>query len=159
MARLNKTLPQIKEVLSAADNGKSYKRLKQKSKLLTKYIEESSTLADEFNSWMKENHSTRYNLSHSMAKDEYIPTGKYCSRTGRKKFKKSGEKNKYSLFFFNWTQIERDIRQVMISCVEDGIFIHQVHDAIYVHRGEMQPSIEAMQKRIYNELGLAIKIE
>ncbi len=158
-ARLDKTLPQVKEILSASDNGKSYKRIKTKSKLLSQYIDEAETLASQFNHWMRATHPARYNLASMMAKDELIPTGTYCSKTGRKMFEKSGEKNKYSLFFFCWTQIERDIRDVMISCVSSRVFVHEVHDAIYVHESQKQPRIEDMEQAIAEQLGLNIKIE
>lgn len=152
MRRLDKPLKQVKEILSAADNGKQYKKLQEKSRLLSQYIDESSTLADNFNKWMKKHHLKRYNLAHSMAKDEWVYTGK-------KIFKKSGKKNKYSLFFFCWTQIERDIREVMMRCVNEGIFVHQVHDAIYIHKSEVQSSIQVMEQSIKEQLGLDIKIE
>ena len=159
MARLDKTLPQVKEILSAADNGKKYKRLKEKSRLLSRYIDEAESLADNLNEWMEKTNSARYEIAFCMAKDEWIPTRTYDSKTGKKQFKKSGNKNKYSLFFFCWTQIERDIREVMMSCVDVGAFVHEVHDAIYVHRDELQPKIKEMELAIQNELGLEIKVE
>ena len=157
--RLNKKVVDVKTILTAGDNGKQYRDLRKKSKLLDKYLLESETMAVEFNEWMKATNPERYANSNNFAKDDWVGTGKYNQDNGQPLFEKSGEKNKYSLFFFNWTQIERDIRDVMIACADDGIFVHEVHDAIYIHQSEVQPKIEDMQQAIAEQLGLNIKIE
>lgn len=159
MKRLDKKLPEVKEILSAADNGNEYKRLSKKSRLLDMYITEAETLAMEFNNWMKQNNEYRYKVAIGFAKDEYVWDGSYNSKTGKKNFKKTGKKNKYSTFFFCWTQIERDIRDIMIEFVPDGVFAHEVHDAIYVHKSTPPVDITAMEQAILDRLGLLIKIE
>jgi hypothetical protein len=156
--RLDKDIADVKEILTAGDNGKQYKKLRLKSKLLDKYLIEAETLADEFNTWMSDTHSYRFKIAYGFAKEEWVKTGKYDSDTGKPIFEKSGKKNKYSLFFFNWTQIERDVRKIMIESVPSNIFVHEVHDAIYVPN-EIVLDIKNMEHKIFDSLGLRIKIE
>ena len=65
------------------------------------------------------------------------------------KLQKTEEFNKYSLFFFVWTQIEREIRHAMMGCFSG--FVHEVHDAVY--------SKEVVDISILEQTGILVKIE
>lgn len=61
--------------------------------------------------------------------------------------------DKASVFFFIWTYFEKQIRDAMLSMVDDGI---PVHDAIY---SKKVLKSEHIQKVIMKQTGFDVKIE
>lgn len=70
------------------------------------------------------------------------------------KLQQTTEFNKYSLFFFIWTQIEREIRHSMMSCFEG--FVHEVHDAVY---SKEIVEISLLEQKVLEHTGIKVKIE
>jgi len=145
------TIEHAKQLLSAADNGQN-NQIRNRSTILDCYAKESEKMVDEFIAYMKENNEKLYLVAKLFSKNIY-------EKQWNKKSKKydyidTGIDNKFSLFFFMWTQIERDIREVMIRFFNDAI---EVHDAVY----SKDPTVDAsdIENAILNELGLIIKIE
>ena len=60
-----------------------------------------------------------------------------------------------SLFFFIWTQYEREIREAMMSCFNAPEACHQVHDAVYSTEVVEPQDIEA---KVLAEIGFKVKI-
>jgi len=60
-----------------------------------------------------------------------------------------------SLFFFIWTQWERQIRHVMMECFSSPQACHQVHDAVY-SKENINSSI--IEKKVLDETGFKVKI-
>jgi DNA-binding transcriptional MerR regulator len=67
---------------------------------------------------------------------------------------KSGKhaRDKASVFFFIWTYFEKQIRDAMLSIVDDGI---PVHDAIY---SKQELAFEVFEKAILDQTGFQLKI-
>lgn len=114
----------VKISLTKIDNGGSVDhRILSKSDTLMKYKDEAKLFADEFMKYVdKEIVKTakRHTKPHNI-ENEYIKKliGKKYHEDGRKIF---------GLFFFAWTQIERDIRELMKPHFKG--YCHDVHDAI-----------------------------
>ncbi len=83
---------------------------------------------------------------------------KYCTKwvKGKKEpeFIVDGVKES-SLFFFIWTQYEREIREAMMSCFNTPEACHQVHDAVYSTEVVEPQTIEA---KVLAEIGFKVKI-
>lgn len=60
-----------------------------------------------------------------------------------------------SLFFFIWTQWEREIRQAMMSCFKLPEACHQVHDAVY---NTEVVDMRVMEDRVLKDTGFTVKI-
>jgi len=60
-----------------------------------------------------------------------------------------------SLFFFIWTQYEREIRQAMMSCFNAPEACQQVHDAVY-SRENVDTSM--LEEAVLEITGLTVKI-
>lgn len=152
---LNKTYDQVKEILSAADNGKKYQKYRETSETLDSYIGEAETMVDEFIAYFKEHNITVYHTATSYAKTEWEKEWSVDSKTGKDTLNliPVGFK-KFSIFFFIWTQIEREIRHAMMSCF-DG-FVHEVHDAVY---SKQDISCETLEQAVLEQTGISVKIE
>jgi len=59
------------------------------------------------------------------------------------------------VFFFIWTQWERQIREVMMSCFDNPTACHQVHDAIY-SRQKIDPKL--IEAAVLEQTGFSVKI-
>ena len=154
---LDKELNQIKQILSSADNGKQHRPLWHKSEALADYVQEASTLVDEFLQTIQEHNPDLIIQATSYAKQLYEIIA-WEEKVGfdkkQPKLQKSAELNKYSLFFFVWTQIEREIRHAMMSCFEG--FTHEVHDAVY---SKESVEIPILEQAVQNQTGIRVKIE
>ncbi len=64
-------------------------------------------------------------------------------------------KKESSVFFFIWTQWERQIRESMMSCFDDPNACHQVHDAVYSRQIIDPGTIEA---KVLSDTGFVVKI-
>jgi len=65
------------------------------------------------------------------------------------------EKKESSIFFFIWTQYEREIREAMMSCFDISEACHQVHDAVYSKELVETSVIEAT---VLEQTGFTVKI-
>jgi len=64
-------------------------------------------------------------------------------------------KKETSVFFFIWTQYEREIRHAMMSCFDTPEACHEVHDAVYSMEDIDTSHIEA---EVLESTGFSIKI-
>ncbi len=64
-------------------------------------------------------------------------------------------KKESSIFFFIWTQWERQIRESMMSCFDNPESCHQVHDAVY-SKQQIEPGI--IEAKVLEETGFEVKI-
>lgn len=71
------------------------------------------------------------------------------------KFIDTGRRKESSVFFFIWTQWERHIREVMMSCFDDPSACHQVHDAVYARQSIDPKLIEAA---VLEQTGFRVQI-
>ena len=60
-----------------------------------------------------------------------------------------------SLFFFIWTQYEREIRKAMMSCFSEPEACQQVHDAVY---SKESIDIEVLEEAVLENTGFEVKI-
>ncbi len=60
-----------------------------------------------------------------------------------------------SLFFFIWTQWEREIRQAMMSCFKVPEACHQVHDAVY---NTEVVDMKVMEAEVLEKTGFKVQI-
>lgn len=156
MEELECSYATAKEHLSAADNGKQFKNLRKKSTTLDRYIDEAETLVDTFLGKVKKDCTHLYTTALSYAKYDMV-IDKWEIKKGYKKKQpvfKQGDINKFSLFFFVWTQIERQIREAMMSCFSD--YVHEVHDAVY---SKEDIEVAIIEKAVLEKTGIAVNIE
>ena len=71
------------------------------------------------------------------------------------KFINTGEKKESSMFFFIWTQWERQIRHSMMNCFTVPEACHQVHDAVY---SKEDVKLEVIEAKVLDETGFEVKI-
>ena len=64
-------------------------------------------------------------------------------------------KKESSLFFFIWTQYEREIRQAMMSCFNTPEACHEVHDAVYTKE---EIDLKLLEDHVLEETGFTVKI-
>ena len=60
-----------------------------------------------------------------------------------------------SLYFFIWTQYERMIREVMMSCFDAPKACHQVHDGVYSMQ-DLDPKV--IEDKVLKDTGFVVKI-
>ena len=65
------------------------------------------------------------------------------------------EKKESSIFFFIWTQWERQIREAMMSCFNEPSACHQVHDAVYSKQIIDPRDIE---EKVFMDTGFKVQI-
>ena len=64
-------------------------------------------------------------------------------------------KKESSIFFFIWTQWERQIRESMMSCFNEPSACHQVHDAVY-SRQILDPKV--IEEKVFVDTGFKVQI-
>lgn len=64
-------------------------------------------------------------------------------------------KKESSIFFFIWTQWERQIRESMMNCFDEPVECHQVHDAVY-SKQIIDPKI--IEKKVLEDTGFKVQI-
>jgi len=144
--QLRISVPKIKEMLTSYANGS--KKSTGRNKLLEDFRQESDRLRREVISVVAhyEQHilegailQSKRDLSEVVDwKDDAIEDGL--------------DREKSSVFFFVWTYFEKQIRDAMLSVVDDGI---PVHDAIYSKR--LVPFAD-FEDAIYRQTGFEVKI-
>ena len=154
---LDKDINKVKEMISAADNGKKYSDITYlRSEMFKEYVDETEPIVDEFIDYFEQHNEELIRIAKIYAKREFeiidwVKVDGYEKK--QPKFVDSGFK-KYSIFFFIWTQIEREIRYAMMSCFTE--YVHQVHDAVY---SKQNVDIEILVKVVEEQTGLKVKIE
>ncbi len=148
---LDTSYDRVKTLLSAADNGQK-NNARNISDTLAEYAAESERMVDEFLAQFKTINPKMYARAIKLAKYNFQ---RIWNRETKENEYIKLDKNKYSIFFFCWTQIEREIRQVMISCFRDKVAVLEVHDAVY---SKEYISTSILEERIQNQLGLTIGI-
>lgn len=144
--QLRRSVPEIKERLTSYANGS--KKSTGRNKLLEEFRQESDRLRREVISVVAqyEQHildsailQSKRDLSEVVGwKDDAIEDGL--------------DREKSSVFFFVWTYFEKQIRDAMLSVVDDGI---PVHDAIYSK--QLVPFTD-FEDAIYRQTGFEVKI-
>lgn len=139
----------VKTELSKIDNLDNMKNIYSKYPLLKEYYNESQILR-------KEIIESAEPIILSRAKDYAKPKFKKVWVSGQTKpeFIKDGKKES-SIFFFIWTQWERQIRESMMSCFDTPEACHQVHDAVY-SRQKVDPKI--LEQKVLKDTGFKVQI-
>ncbi len=131
---LDKSISEIKTLLTAADNGQKKSHLMSKSELFSKYVDESEKMVNDYITIFKTKYPNKYTIALKYANKDKI----------------------YSIFFFCWTQIEREIRDVMVGCFTDKNDVREVHDAVY---SKEKIDCSVIEKAIKTKLGLDLIVE
>ena len=121
---VGKDVSWVKTALTKIDNGgKVSKRITDRSPTLAGYIDEARPFVDAYMSASDpemveraKRHTKIHNVDNKFVA-KYIGT----------KFHADGRKI-FGLFFFTWTQVERDIREIIKDCIPG--YCHDVHDAV-----------------------------
>jgi len=125
MLEMDKSMSEIKQELSKADNLDSVPKRYVKYPLLLRYCQEAQKLRKEV---IEAVDKIIYTRAYELAKPKYRK--KWNKRKKEYEFIAIGKKES-SVFFFIWTQYEREIRHAMMSCFSTPEACHEVHDAIY----------------------------
>jgi hypothetical protein len=122
----NKDIVWVKTELTSADNHKDMPKRYNTVPTLKAYFEEALILRKEI---IGSAEPTILDRAMTFAKPEWIKI--WDEREKKHHFIDTGQRKESSVFFFIWTQWERQIREVMMSCFDDPSACHQVHDAVY----------------------------
>ncbi|OQX83248.1 MAG: hypothetical protein B6D63_06535 [Candidatus Latescibacteria bacterium 4484_7] len=159
--RFDKDIDYVKERITAADNGERRKRLIGSSHIFKAYVMESEAMVDEFIAHFGKHNKTMLRKAKGFAKYDYEFVG--YDENKKRIYKQSKHKDKYSIFFFLWTFIERDAREAMIESAREQGYqgpVMEVHDAIYtLETGVEYLSTDKMEWAVSRHTGLNIKIE
>ena len=139
-------VPEVKALLTAYANGSSKKA--GASKLLAQFREESDLLRREVISVIETHEPAIRELAASQSKHSF-PEDIDWEDSGKDD---ANARAKASVYFFIWTYFEKQIRDAMLSLVDDGI---PVHDAIYSKR--VVP-FEDFETVIQNRTGFEVRI-
>lgn len=142
------TIPDVKALLTAYANGSS--KDSDKHVKLKQFAEESDLLRREVISLTKSTNPDVFNLALKQSKKEFPQDMDWLSTEEDED--KQVARDKASVFFFIWTYYEKLIRDAMLSCVSDGI---PVHDAIY---SKQSVKLEDMEKAVLDQTGFEVKI-
>jgi hypothetical protein len=140
----------VKTELTSADNRENMPKRYNKIPTLKAYFEEALELRKEI---IASAEPLILERAMAFAKPEWIKIW-----DGQKKvptFIDSGRKKESSVFFFIWTQWERQIREVMMSCFDDPSSCHQVHDAVY-SRKRIDPKV--IEAAVLEKTGFKVQI-
>ncbi len=152
MEELDTDYKRVKKLLSASDNGQNSSAC-NKSDTLMDYKNETSGMVNEFLETFEKVNPAMYRRADSLAKYEY--RRKWNKTLKQYDFIPLENKNRFSVYFFCWTQIEREIRDVMKSCFSNIDQVYDVHDACYSRE---IVSLLDMEEKIQNQLGMKIGI-
>ena len=121
---LDESIDEVKKLLTAYANG-SQKQVNNSEKL-QKFFEESDQLRREVIAVIAANEPELLKSAIEQSNKSFPEDKDWQSI--EKEAKPQDARNKASVFFFIWTYFEKQIRDAMLSVVDDGI---PVHDAIY----------------------------
>jgi hypothetical protein len=149
-AEANEDITWVKTELTSADNRENMPKRYNTIPTLKAYFEEALILRKEII-----NSAEPLILERAMAfaKPELIKIWDEQKKVPT--FIDSGRKEESSIFFFIWTQWERHIREVMMSCFDDPSACHQVHDAVY-SRQRIDPKV--IEATVLEQTGFRVQI-
>jgi len=150
MDETGKSLKWVKTELSKLDNMTSYNT---KSEILSEYCEEGITIRDSVINRIKEQNEQMYNIAYVKAKD--VLEKVWDEELNQLKFEPIGEKKESSIFFFIWTQVERQVREAMKTCFKDQDQVLDCHDAVY---SKKEVTIKELEKAVLDQTGFEVKI-
>lgn len=144
--KLKLTVPEVKELLTAYANGSQ--RSTQNNALLQQFRDESDLLRREVISLIEQHRPEIRALAVSQSKHSFPEDIDWEGISA------DGElaREKASVYFFIWTYFEKQIRDAMLSVVDDGI---PVHDAIY---SKHQIPYEDFEAEILKQTGFQVRI-
>ena len=149
MLETGNDLKWAKKELSKANNLDNMPKRYKQYPTLEAYYEEAVLLREEVIQGTKPK---------ILERAEKFAKSKYCKKwvKGKKEpeFIADGVKES-SLFFFIWTQYEREIREAMMSCFKAPEACHQVHDAVY-SREVVEPQV--IEVKVLAETDFKVKI-
>lgn len=144
---LNCPIDDVKALLTAYANG-SMKNIDKHDKL-KQFAEESDLLRREVISITKQCNPKVLELAQEQSKKDFPEDLDWKST---EKEDEDIARDKASVFFFIWTYYEKQIRDAMLSVVNDGI---PVHDAIY---SKQKLPCEDFEEAVLKQTGFGVKI-
>lgn len=144
-----KDIPWVKKELSKINNLDSMPKRYNQYPILKTYYCEAQQLRKNIIDNAEQNILSRAN---DYAKVKWI--AEWVADEEKFDFIIDGKKES-SIFFFIWTQWERQIRESMMSCFDEPSSCHQVHDAVY-SKQIIDPRI--MEDKVLNDTGFKINI-
>jgi DNA-binding transcriptional MerR regulator len=145
---LGVSVDEVKKLLTAYANG-SQKQSGNSSKL-KQFQEESDQLRREVISTIQDYQPSLLKSAIAQSKKSFPEDMDWQSI--EKESTTQQALDKASVFFFIWTHFEKQIRDAMLSLVDDGI---PVHDAIY---SKQQLPLTDFEKAIHQQTGFEVKI-
>ena len=146
----NQNIAWVKEELTSADNRENMPNRYNKIPTLKAYFTEALELRKEI---IASAEPLILERAMAFAKPEW--TKVWDQQEKKHHFIDTGRRKESSVFFFIWTQWERQIREVMMSCFDDPSACHQVHDAVYARQIIDPKVIEAV---VLEQTGFRVQI-
>ena len=145
---LNLPIDEVKQLLTAYANGGKHNIDKHPS--LKAFYDESDLLRREVISLITQCEPKVLALAISQSKKEFPPEMDWMSTDAE--MDNDEARAKSSVFFFIWTYYEKQIRDAMLSVVDDGIALH---DAIY---SKHNLPCDVFEKAVLDQTGFEVKI-
>jgi len=142
------SIDEVKELLTAYANG-SQKKVGN-SPVLREFYEQSDQLRREVIAVIGEQKPELLESAIEQSKKSFPEDMDWQSI--EKESDSQSARDKASVFFFVWTYFEKQVRDAMLSVVDDGI---PVHDAIY-SKHKLPPKV--FEKAVYEKTGFEVKI-
>jgi DNA-binding transcriptional MerR regulator len=145
---LNISVDEVKQLLTAYANGSQ--KSTDGSEALAQFQEESDQLRRDVTALIAQKESQVLEAAINQSKHEFPDDLDWKSN----ELEEGPElaRRKSSVFFFIWTHYEKQIRDAMLSVVDDGI---PLHDAIY---SKHDLPCEDFEKAVYDKTGFQVKI-
>jgi len=140
----------VKQELSKLDNKETPPKYNHPT--LKAYYQEAQQLRKEVINTTQNTEQEIYNKAYLFAKINYKKH--YNSQTKKYDFIPNGRKES-SIFFFIWTQYERQIREAMKQCFSNPQACQEVHDAIY---SKENVNISLIEQRVYKDTNFKVQI-
>lgn len=150
MQQTRKDLLWVKKELSKLDNMENYNT---KIEILAEYFEEARCLRASLIEQMEVENDSKLAIAKSKASDILIK--QWDDLKKEYQFTASGEKKESSVFFFIWTQYEREIREAMKIPFANKADILDVHDAIY---SKEEVDITSIENAVLTQTGFKVKV-
>jgi hypothetical protein len=148
----NENIVWVKTELTSADNRENMPKRYNTIPTLKAYFEEALILRKEI---IGSAEPTILDRAMTFAKPEWKVVW-VDEQKKVPKFVDTGRRKESSVFFFIWTQWERQIREVMMmSCFDDPSACHQVHDAVY-SRQTIDPKV--IESAVLEQTGFKVEI-
>ena len=148
MIETSKDMDWVKEELSKINNLDKMPKNYEKYPTLKVYYAEAIPLRNEI---LANADPILLSRATIFAKSKWI---KIVAAKDKVEFVEDGKKES-SIFFFIWTQWERQIREIMMNCFSNPSACHQVHDAVY---STQDINASVIESRVLVETGFNVKI-